>query len=292
MIIDAHCHAWRYWPYRPLVPDPESRAVVEQLLFEMEQCGVERAAIVCARIEHNPDNNDYVAECVRRYPGRLYQVADVDCSWSPEYQTPGAGDRLRRAAERYGLKAFTHYVRGDDDGSWYLSEEGRHFFDTAQELGLIASVSWPARLQPVLRQVAERAPGVVFLVHHMGGLKAAEAPPKALFHEVLASAALPNIHVKLSGFHHASGPEDRFEYPYPHCRELARGLYDSYGAHRLVWGSDYPVVRSAMTYRQSLEAVRRHLDFMKTDEMELVLGLTLQRLLDAAGGPPTRAASS
>ncbi|HET7768229.1 MAG TPA: amidohydrolase family protein [Chloroflexota bacterium] len=284
MIIDSHCHAWRYWPYRPEVPDPDSRPVVEQLLFEMAQSGVERAAIVCARIEHNPDNNDYVAACLKRYPERLYQVADVDCSWSPEYHTPGAADRLRRAAETYRLKAFTHYVKGDDDGSWYLSDEGRAFFEAAEKLKLIANVSWPARLQPVLRRVAERAPGVTFLVHHMGGVKAAESAPYPLLQEVLDSAALPNIWIKYSGFHHQSGPEDRFEYPYPHCRRIAQGLYGAYGPRRLVWGSDYPVVRSAMTYRQSLEAVRRHCDFIASDEMEWVLGENLRALLDASGG--------
>ena len=69
MIVDSHCHAWRYWPYQPPVPDPTSRGMVEQLLFEMDRNGVDRAVVVCARIDHNPDNNDYVAECVRALPG-------------------------------------------------------------------------------------------------------------------------------------------------------------------------------------------------------------------------------
>jgi L-fuconolactonase len=282
-IIDSHCHAWSYWPYRPEVPDPESRPAVEQLLFQMDQCGVDRAAIVCARIDHNPDNNDYVAECVKRFPERLVQIADVDCSWSPEYHTPGAADRLRTAAERYGLKGFTHYVKGDDDGSWYLSEEGLAFWQVAAERKLIASVAWPARLQGTLRQVAERFPSVPFLVHHMGSVKAAEPAPYPLFKDVLESAKLPNIHIKLSGFHHSSGPDDRWEYPYPHCRRLAQGLYEHYGPQRLCWGSDYPVVRTAMTYKQSLEAVRMHCDFIKGDEMEQVLGGNMERLLARAG---------
>jgi len=282
-IIDSHCHAWRTWPYKPEVPDPESRPAAEQLLFEMDQCDVDRAAVVCARIDHNPDNNDYVSRYVSRFPERLVQIADVDCSWSPEYHTPGAAERLRQAAERYRLKGFTHYVKGDEDGSWYLSQEGLAFWQVAAERKLIASVSWPARLQPVLRQVAERFPSVPFLVHHMGGVKASEPAPHPLFKEVLESAKLTNIHIKLSGFHHASGQEDRFEYPYPHCRHLAQGLYEHYGPQRLCWGSDYPVVRTAMTYRQSLEAVRRHCDFIKPDEMALVLGGNLEQLLAAAG---------
>jgi L-fuconolactonase len=280
VIVDSHCHAWQYWPYRPAVPDPESRALAEQLLFEMDTVGVAQAAVVCARIDHNPQNNEYVADCVRRYPERLHQLADVDCSWSETYHAPGAADRLRRAAGTYPLKGFTHYVKADDDGSWYLSEEGLAFFRVAEERRLIASLSLPARLQPVLRQVAARFPSVPFLAHHMGGARAAEEAPYPLFQEVLASAQVPNISIKLSGFHHASAPDLKGEYPYPHCQRLVRGLYEHFGPDRLCWGSDYPVVRAAMTYRQSLEAVRLHCrDIIPEAEMPKVLGGNMAKLL-------------
>ncbi|HEV2121657.1 MAG TPA: amidohydrolase family protein [Chloroflexota bacterium] len=280
MIVDSHCHAWRYWPYQPPVPDPESRALAEQLLFEMDTVGVEQAVVVCARIAHNPENNEYVAECVGRFPARLRQLADVDCSWSETYHAPGAANRLREAADRYPLVGFTHYVKADDDGSWYLSEEGLAFFRVAEERRLIASLSIPARLHPVLRQVAERFPSVPFLVHHMGGARAAEEAPYPLFKEVLDSARVPNIFVKLSGFHHASTPELKWEYPYPHCQRLVRGLYEHFGPDRLCWGSDYPVVRAAMTYRQSLEAVRTHCrEIIPEAEMGKVLGKNMERML-------------
>src|ERR1043166_8705781 len=134
MIVDSHCHAWRYWPYQPPVPDPTSRPIVEQLLHEMQECGVERAVVVAARIDHNPDDNDYVAECVRRFPDRLYQFADVDCMWSPEYHTPGAPERLASAVKAYQLRGFTHYVANEDDGSWFFGEDGQAFVRTAARL--------------------------------------------------------------------------------------------------------------------------------------------------------------
>jgi|SRR5581483_2809487 len=276
-IIDSHCHAWRRWPYQPPVPDFESRALVEQLLFEMEQAGVDQAMIVCARITHNPDNNDYVAECVRRSPQRLHQLVDVDCSWSETYHIPGAADRLREAAGRYRPAGFTHYVRRDDDGSWFLSDEGLAFFRVAEEHRLIASLSLPPHLQPVLRQLAARFPSVPFLVHHMGQPKATEPPPYPIFRGILASAAAPNVFIKLSGFHYAAPVV--WEYPYSDCAWLVRGLYEHFGPHRLCWGSDYPVVRRAMTYRQALEAVRTHCTFIPAEHKALILGENLAHLL-------------
>src|SRR5436190_17232246 len=147
MIVDSHCHAWRSWPYEPPVPDPTSRGVVEQLLWEMDQNGVDKAVVICARIEHNPDNNDYVAYQARRFPERLYQFADVDCRWWETYHQPGAADRLRAAVQQSGLRGFTHYVDPQDDGAWYLSDEGTAFLQAAADLHQIASFAMPARLQ-------------------------------------------------------------------------------------------------------------------------------------------------
>jgi L-fuconolactonase len=279
MILDSHCHAWRRWPYQPPVPDPESRGAVEQLLWEMDQNGVERAAVVCARIDHNPDDNDYVFEAARRHPDRLIQIADVDCSWTESYHTPGAAERLERAVERYALKGFTHYVKADDDGAWFLSEEGLAFAARAAELNQVASFAIPARLQPVLRQLATHFPSLPFLCHHLGGARLAD--PAAL-PEVLRSAELPNVHVKLSGFHYAN--DVAWEFPYPACRPIVRALYEAFGPERLHWGSDYPVVRRAMTYQQSLEAVRTHCaDVIAPEDMPRVLGDSLNELLEGAG---------
>jgi predicted TIM-barrel fold metal-dependent hydrolase len=283
MIIDSHCHAWTYWPYDPPVPDPESRGCVEQLLFEMDRNGVDRATIVCARIDHNPDNNDYIADQVARFPDRLHQFADVDCFWWPTYHTPGAAGRLAEAADRFPLAGFTHYLAQHDDGSWLHSDEGMAFFAIAAERHLIASIYAHPHQQAALRKVARAYPSLPFLVHHLGWVKADERPPHANLQQVLASAALPNIYIKLSGFAYASAV--KWDYPYADTLWLVRTLYQHYGPHRMCWGSDYPVVGQYMTYRQSLEAFRTHCTFVSDRDKEWILGGTLARLLEMRQQP-------
>jgi len=283
MIIDSHTHAWETWPYEPPVPDPESRGRVEQLLWEMDRSGVERAVLVCARIDHNPGNNEYAADCVRRYPDRLVQFADVDCSWSDTYHAPGGAARLSAAADAYGLKGFTHYLKSDTD--WFETEEALAFFAMAAERRLIASLALGPVWQPALRQLARRFPSVPFLCHHMAGARAPEkgtqAQPSPQLEEILLSAEVPNIYVKLSGFHYVSRVS--WDYPYPDTIPVVRRLYESFGAERLCWGSDYPVVRDQMTYRQAVEAFRTHCPFVPAAEHAKILGGNLGRLLAAAG---------
>jgi predicted TIM-barrel fold metal-dependent hydrolase len=282
MIVDSHCHAWRYWPYEPPVPDPYSRPAVEQLLFEMDQCGVQEAVVVAARIEHNPDNNDYVQYCVRRFPHRLYQFADVDCMWTPTYHTPGAAARLEDAVRTYSLRGFTHYVAADDDGTWFFSDEGQAFFRTATRLRQIVSIHLPVRLQPELRRVTEQFPDTPFLCHHMAYPVTTEGPDGPALSEILKSSVRPNIHIKLSGFHY-SAPVG-WEYPHAESAYIVRALYEHFGPERLHWGSDYPVVRWAMTYRQALEIIRTHCaDIIPPTDMERVLGGSLHDLLQMCG---------
>lgn len=281
LIIDSHCHAWAYWPYQPPVPDPEHRGRIEQLLYEMDLQGVARAMVVCAQVEHNLQNNQYVAEQVAKYPDRLHQLVDLDSFWSATYRQSGSADRLRRMADRWPIVGFTHYVANNDDGAWLHSPEGLAVFAVAAERELVASIHCQPHQQPAIRAIAERFPSVPVLCHHMGHLRADEASPYAGLEQVLASAALPNVHIKLSGFAYSSAVE--WDYPYPDTHHVVRALYERYGPCRLCWGSDYPVVRFYMTYRHALEALRTHCDFICDEDKELILGRNLERLLTAKG---------
>jgi L-fuconolactonase len=281
MIIDAHCHAWPFWPYKPEVPDPQSRGAVEQLINQMDLWGVSQATIVSAQIDHNPSNNQYVADAVRKYPGRLYQYADVDSVWSKTYHTVGAASRMEAAIETFHPKGFTHYLSEEDNGDWFNTPDGIDFCRVAAEGKLIASISCSPKHHPALRKLAERFPAMPVLCHHLSGLKSSEKSSSENLREVLTSASLPNIYLKLSGFAYVTNGNNKGEYPYADTRWIYKACYERYG-QRMVWGSDYPVVNFFMTYQQSLDAFRRHCDFVREPDRKAILGGTLKKLLDQA----------
>ena len=280
MIIDSHCHAWERWPYEPPVPDFHGKGRFEQLLNEMDLNGVDQAFLVCAGIEHNPQNNEYIARMSKLYSGRIRQVADVDCSWSKTYHTPGAADRLRKAAERWSLQAFTHYMKPDDDGSWLYGEDGLAFFGTAVEMGLIASIACAPHHHAALHRVAERFPQLPIFIHHMGHPGVGE---KERLAQVLASARFENIGVKVSGFYYST-KQGSWDFPFADSiREIVRPLHDTFGPERLYWGSDYPVCLRSMTYPQAIECFRSHCSFIGEADQALIMGENLRRLLDSDG---------
>jgi len=71
-----------------------------------------------------------------------------------------------------------------------------------------------------------------------------------------------------------------WEYPYPEAQSLIRDLRDKYGAGKLIWGSDMPNVERFCTYRQCLNYVRRHCDFLTPDEKEMILSKNIIELCE------------
>ncbi len=276
MIADSHCHAWRRWPYPPLPPDEDSRGRVEQLLYEMDCHDVEFAVLVSAEITGNPDNNDYGAAIAARYPTRLRHFVDVDSSWSPTYHTAGAAGRLRQLYDAYRPAGITHYLGSTNDG-WLRSPEADSFFATAETLGVVLSLSVATCWQADLRVLAGRHPDLTVLCHHLGLPAPGSRPDGADLAEILASAAVPNIVLKASGFHYVSSTS--WDHPWSDALALFRVLFEAYGPARLCWGSDFPASRRFCTYRQSLEVLRTHASFLSSADREAILGGTLAAIL-------------
>jgi L-fuconolactonase len=274
-ILDSHCHAWRIWPYPPLVPDETSRGTIDQLIYEMDVHGVEQAAVVCAAIENNPDNIEYVSFAKSRYPGRIQVIADLDCTWHETYHRAGSADRLRALADRYQLAGFTHYVGSDNDG-WLAGDEADKLFTVAEERGLLVSLAARPVWQADLRALARRHPGVPILCHHLGGVSASADP--AGLRALVESVSCPNIYIKVSGFHYAS-PRG-WDYPWPGAVQVFRQIFEAFGPSRLCWASDFPASTRYCTYRQSLEVVRTHCEFLEPDDLSQILGGTLRRILE------------
>jgi L-fuconolactonase len=275
-ILDSHCHAWRRWPYSPLVPDEDSRGTVDQLLFEMDSNGVEQATVVCASIESNADNLDYVAFARERHPDRLHVLADLDCTWHTTYHLPGSADRLRALDDRYELAGFAHYL-GDCNDGWLLSDDADALFGLAAERRFMVSLGAGPDWHADLSVLARRHPSVPVLCQSLAGVRAVDGPDSAGLRQVLASATISNIYVKVAGFHYST--ELNWDYPWADAVAVLARIFDAYGPGRLCWGSDFPASKRYCTFRQSLEVVRSHCQFFTGDDLRLVLGDTLRGIL-------------
>lgn len=287
MIIDSHCHAWQFWPYQPSVPDPRSHSSINQLLSNMDKYQVDQALIVCANLDFNPLNNKYIFEQAKKFPKRIIQLADIDSYWSDTYHALGADTRLQQAIDQYELRGFTHYFAPDDSAMWLTSEYGLKFFEVAAANNQLISISIPLNILPSIIDIATKFPDTPILLHHMG-LEIAPSNQRGSVEEILqnlkvvtSAANQSNIHLKMSGFHHI-WPE-RADFPYSEMRFVTQDIFTAFGPHRLHWGSDSPVSKQHITYKESMDVFKMHLDFVSEDDLGLVFGNSLAQLIDRCG---------
>ena len=244
----------------------------------MDVEGVDRAVLVAARLgashasTNNSDNNDYLAVAVAAHPDRFAMFADVDSFWSTDYHTDRAAERLQREINATGARGVAHYSTGQDDG-WFRSAAGRDFFELAEHLGLIASLHAPPAWYASIGDVAHANPKLQILLHHQGLAVADDE-----IGQLALLAECPNIYLKVSGFHYLT--EQPWRYPFTAVMPRLQRLYATFGGGRLVWGSDFPVAKRYVSYRQTIEMVREECTFFGAGDLDLILGKTMEAILD------------
>ena len=280
MIVDAHTHSWPRWPYRPPVPDRQTRGCYQQLIHEMDAAGVDQAVVVSAALPGDPanlDNNDYVAGAAAAHPGRLCQFADLDSRWSESYHRAGASGRLTELCDRLSPAGVSHYLAAGNDG-WLRSGEGQAFFAAAARRGLIVSLAAAPAWFADVCAVAASLPQTPVLLNHLALVMMHEDGVGAGLDLVRKGAGQHNLIVKVSGYYY--GHDRPWRYPFTDRLEIVRAFYESWGPHRMVWASDYPNCAPHITYRQSLEVLRAEAGFIAPADLPLVLGGTMRALLD------------
>jgi predicted TIM-barrel fold metal-dependent hydrolase len=91
---------------------------------------------------------------------------------------------------------------------------------------------------------------------------------------LLALARYPRVFVKISHMWSLS----RQPYPYPDLTDNILRLRDAFGSRRMMWGTDWPIVRERLSYSQRVALYRDHLGFLSGTEREDILYRTVQRV--------------
>lgn len=233
IIVDAHCHVSRSW-YEP----------VESLLAQMERNGVDHAVLIQMQGQFN---NDYQAECLRRYPGRFTSVVLVDSA------AVDAPERLGRLVDEGAGGVRLHATtRSPGDDPLLIWRE-------ADRLGLAVSCAGAASdfAAPEFAALVESLPGLTIVLEHLGSLSRPDRDPaeRENRQRVFALAQYPNVLMKLPGLgefcERASPVAEPNPFAQPEPDLLAQAVV-AFGPHRLMWGSDFPPVSSREGYANAL----------------------------------------
>jgi predicted TIM-barrel fold metal-dependent hydrolase len=289
--VDGEHYAKQVMP--PSIADMSYPA--ESLVAEMDYAGVDRALL--HRTPYLGIGNDFIADCVRAYPERIQGLAHVE-EWLVAPEPDASIARLERAIGEQGLSGvqfLTNYLRLYGQTDEWDGPAFRPFWDAVSGMDIpvfFTPSGWvgsqqgaDAKLRSYLSDLktlsrwTERYPDVeVVLTHGFNWRLFLDRGTLSVPGEVFDAAPVdnPNFSVQLL-FGIALGGE--FDYPMVEMRPTLEKLGRLIGARRLMWGTDMPMVMRYYTYRQNLELMRGCRDIFDADEMDLVLGGNMERLM-------------
>ncbi len=305
MIIDAHAHImtavngmtasgptgslswgvvrWGDETVRLMPPfNEETSFPAEALLAQMDWAGVERAVLLQGPFYG--EANAYVASAVEHYPDRFVGA------FAPDPHAPDVRQVYKQCVEDYGLRILKFELTeptgltglypdlrlNAPEHGWIFEAAERDGLVVTLDLGKIGSRAYQTEAVAAL---AERHPNLTFVIAHLaqppiGENNNAELDDK--WREQILLGRRQNVFFDLSALP-AYAP-DFDEYPYVAARMYIKRAVDLISAEKIMWGTDVPGLLTSGSYRQLLNYVRLHCDFLSEAEMADALGLNALRV--------------
>lgn len=254
-LIDAQVHAWStpddpQYPWNPAF-DPKSLPLhewVEDVVAEMDAVGVDAAILVGGSMYPTERPGDsYNIDSAKKYPGRFAVVARPDWRTSDPQEWI---DALCSEPVVCGMRLGSY-----DAAPWAADGGFEPILAAAEAAGLPVCVAFGSAGLPTLHDVACRHPDLRFVLDHFSldapPYRLSEAGPEPFRHlpNVLALAAEPNVHVKMTGIPALSNEP----FPFRDIWEPCRKVVSEFGVERVCWGSDFNRTRPLHSYVEATD---------------------------------------
>ena len=281
--FDTHTHAISAdtdrFPVKPLGGTrsewSQTRPVdVDGLIRNLDEAGIERAALVHASTVYGFDNR-YAAAALARYRDRLVGVGAVD------FLADSAVADLQQLIEEEGFSGVRIRVA---DGTTKVPTPGSGVSDERMDAvwDYVASNNVPVCIQmhsedaPKLAQVLETRPSMTVLLDHAGRPNAAGGPPYTHLGELGQLARFTGVHLKIT----PPAIKRLGDEPDANVTDVLGRLVKTFGAERIMWGSNFPA--SAGTPAQLLHSIEAHLPELDDTQRAAILGGNAARIYSAA----------
>jgi predicted TIM-barrel fold metal-dependent hydrolase len=145
----------------------------------------------------------------------------------------------------------------------------------AADLGLVIVLYAPQGIRPILRPLQKElrtAPFTRLVITHLGNPGLSESKLDQVSSEVLELARFANVYLQLSGM------KMFCPYPYELLYPLIEQAFAAFGANRVLWGSNYPVVGSSKDYVADLRLLLDGRLPVPREAIALIAGENAKRL--------------
>jgi L-fucono-1,5-lactonase len=192
-----------------------------------------------------------------------------------DFDAPDAAQTVAKVAADHpllvGLRPMLHDIADDD---WLLRPHLAAVFDAMVQHGLVFdALARPQHLTRV-RKICERHPKLVVVIDHIAKPLIRDRKLEPWRADMAALGRCPNTFCKLSGIATEATPEWTID----EIRPYVDHALEVFGPHRLLWGSDWPVIELAGGYSRWWDATDALLASLDEAARDAILGGTAARV--------------
>jgi L-fuconolactonase len=267
MRIDSHQHFWRLarGDYGWLTPN-----------------------LAAIHRDHEPDDLAPLLKAARIDRTVLVQAAPTDAETSfllglaeatdfvagvvgwVDFAAPDAAHRIAALAARPKLVGLRPMIQDIPDDRWMLGAAIQPAIETMADEGLTFDALILPRHIPILGELAARHPGLDIVIDHAAKPDIASGALEPWARDMRKLAAETRLVCKLSGLATEAAPGWSAETLRPYLDVLV----EAFGADRLMWGSDWPVLNLNGGYAAWLEMAETLLSGLTASERDAIFGGT------------------
>ncbi len=275
--LDCHMHVWRLQrgDYDWLTPDLGQiyrDFEIGDVWNEAEASGI--AHVILVQAAASAAETDFLLNAAET-DSRVYGVV----GWA-DFEADDAAAQITRRAKNVHLVGLRPMIADLSDPLWILRDVCRPALESVQANGLVFDAHAHPDLVPVMTRLAASYPGLTIVLNHAGKPPIASGELDVWRRDIAALAQHENVSCKLSGLLTEAGA---------HTDDAAIGevvehIGACFGPKRLLWGSDWPVLTLAETYKAWVEQCERLVGRLYPDHAQAIFSGNAKRIYSRNAG--------
>ncbi|MBY6160244.1 amidohydrolase family protein [Mameliella alba] len=255
--IDAHVHIWNRTRGETFIAEKQFPALTGKSFLPEDLVPVLAATnAASAVLVHGPATVEHALYCLELC--RTQRVFRSVIGWV-DLRDPGCAAQLSRQSGDPGFRGVRFTPMLDSDPEGYLRSDGAGTVCAGlQSGGHLVEILAPQPLFGAVADLARAFPGMPVVLAHFGLPDGSTQGFDGWRQAMARLAALPNIHVKLSGLPLSANSDADTAM----ARAHVKAMVDLFGPQRLIYASNWPVataLASPAYWRNLLDETLEHM---------------------------------
>lgn len=271
MIIDSHQHFWNYNPVRDAWIDESMEVIRKNFLPKdlkpiLQENGVD--GCIAVQADQSETETEFLLSCAKENPFIRGVVGWVDLI------AKNLEDRLKHYAANPLFKGVRHIVQAEEN-DYLLREDVQRGIGKLSKFNLTFDLLvFPQQLNAAIALV-KKFPEQTFILDHLAKPNISEPITETWKANIATLSKFENVSCKLSGM--VTETKD-FAFADEDFAPFMDHVFSSFGANRILFGSDWPVCLLAADYTKVKGLISDYLDNHSSKTKAQVLGINAVKI--------------